>query len=352
MDVKDLKNRISSEDKIKKILEDLGMKHIKDSGKYFSCCMPDGDNKKSTIIYKESLEVEAYTRNIEDENGYKNIISLVMYIKKMYFSHAIKWICDVCDFDYYGRDYKKLDILSFFEELDSLNTNSESEDDVKLQPISENILNYYKKFPNKQFYYDGISKEAQIEFEVGFDHMTERITIPIRDDIGNLIGVKGRCLTKNEESEENKYMYIERCNKSKIVFNLHRALPYIKEQGYVIVAESEKAPMQGFSNGIKNVVSIGGHILSSHQAKKINHLGVPVVFAYDDKADYITKNIDGKLVEVKDEDFYLREREKILSSQKVYAIIDSHNEILGEKDSPFDNLDMWDDLLGMKRLLT
>ena len=39
-----------------------------------------------------------------------------------------------------------------------------------------------------------ISYETQIEFEIGYDESTNRITIPIRDEISSLVGVKGRLL--------------------------------------------------------------------------------------------------------------------------------------------------------------
>lgn len=346
MDITTLRDRIIAENKIKDILQGLNMKCIENHNKYYSCCMPDGDNKKSTIVYKNSLHVDAHTRNIEDKNGYKNIISLVMYIKNIYFVHAIKWICEICGFDYYCRDYKKPSILSFFEELESLTIiNNNENNEEKNIPISEKILEYYGSFPNKQFLLDGISIKTQIYFEIGLDMETQRITIPIRDELGTLVGIKGRLLKEYEYDGMNKYIYLESCNKNQMLFGLDKTFDYIKKEGYVIVAESEKAILQGWSHNIKNVVSIGGHILSKTQVKMLIHLGVPIWLAYDDKADFISKkDEDGNIIQIKDKDFYKKEKEKFLDKQEVYAIIDKDNEILGNKESPFDNLDMWEEL--------
>lgn len=346
MDAQDLKDRIIQENKIRDILESLdGVHSIKDKGDYFSCGMPNGDNKSSTIIYKDTLYVEAYTRDIKDEYGGSDIISLVMFIRGEYFSVAIKWICEVCGFDYYGRDYDKPNFLSVLDELYSLNTSSQfSDEDVPLKPIDEYLLSYYKPLKSKIFKEDGISYKTQIEFEIGYDPLENRIAIPIRDEHGVLVGVKGRLNYNNICSFENKYIYIEKCNKNSILYGLYKAYDEIKRLGIVYVAESEKSVLQAFSKGIYNVVAIGGKKLSSTQVKKLTHLGVEVCLCYDDKA-----NIDSKgNVDI---DFYKKQKEMFIDSIKVTAIIDKNNDILGHKESPFDNLDMWEELLKMKKLI-
>jgi DNA primase len=135
------------------------------------------------------------------------------------------------------------------------------------------------------------------------------------------------------------------------LYGLHKTLPYIQESGLVYIAESEKAVMQGWSNGIKNVVSIGGHQLSRTQIKKLTHLGADICLCYDDKADYISQKINSELCLVRDDDFYYKERNKFLSSQKVYAVIDKNNKILNNKESPFDNIDKWEELIKLKQIL-
>lgn len=346
MDSQDLKDRIIEENKIRDILENLdGIHSIKDRGDYFSCGMPNGDNKSSTIIYKDTLYVDAHTRDIKDEYGCSDLISLVMFIRKEYFSIAIKWICDVCGFDYYGRDYSKPNFLSMLDEIFTLNSSSVfSDDDIPLKPIDESLLSYYTPLKSKLFKEDGILYSVQKEFEIGYDGFENRITIPIRDEHGVLVGVKGRLNYKNICSFENKYIYIERCNKSSVLYGLYKAYEEIKKEGIVYIAESEKSVLQAFSNGIYNVVAIGGKKLSSTQVKKLTHLGVEVCLCYDDKA-----NIDSKgNVDI---DFYKRQKEMFIDSIKVTAIIDKNNEILGDKESPFDNMDMWEELLKMKKLI-
>jgi hypothetical protein len=348
-----LKQRIFNDNKIINILQALNMHHIKDNNAYISCGMPNGDNQNSTIIYKnEYLPVEAYTRNIKDQYGNSDIISLVSYIMDSYFINSIQWICKICNYDFYERDYKQPEFLKCLNELWLLNQNKIDEiENEELIPLNEDVLKYFGNYSNKLFLDDNIDDLTQLEFELGFDLKTNRITIPIRDEISTLLGVKGRLYSTELLDHENKYLYIYKCSKNQILYGLHKTLPYIKKYGIVYVAESEKAVMQGWSKGIKNVVSIGGHQLSHTQVKKLTHLGVDICLCYDDKADYISKEIDGEICLVKDKEFYQKERDKFLLKQKVYAIIDEHNKVLRNKESPFDRLDKWDELLKMKKLL-
>ena len=43
---------------------------------------------------------------------------------------------------------------------------------------------------------DGISYETQQEFEIGYDELTNRITVPIRSEMHDLVGVKVDYLKK------------------------------------------------------------------------------------------------------------------------------------------------------------
>jgi hypothetical protein len=56
-------------------------------------------------------------------------------------------------------------------------------------------------------------------FKIKFDLLTERIIIPIYDEIGTLVGIKGRSL---DDNEENKYLYIYECPKNKILYGLYQ----------------------------------------------------------------------------------------------------------------------------------
>lgn len=335
MEALDLKERIISDDKIENILEALGMHHINSNNfKYITCGMPDGDRINSTVIYKDNLHVDAYTRNIVDVYGNSDIISLVSFINDSYLTESIKWICDVCGYDYYGQSIKKSRFAEWVRDMWKVQKNGSNVDEEKLKPIDESILSYYGDYVTDLFKNDGISYETQIEFELGFDLFYNMITIPIRDELNFLVGIKGRIFQKEVKDYENKYLYLESCAKSKILYGLNKTKPYIKEKNEVIVVESEKAVMQLWTMGVKNAVAIGGHILSNTQAKKLTYLNVPIVIAYDEGAE-IGK--DGKV----DKKFYPNEFNKFLENQTIYCMFDREKTVLNPKESPSDDVTKW-----------
>jgi DNA primase len=118
-------------------------------------------------------------------------------------------------------------------------------------------------------------------------------------------------------------------------------MPYIKQSGEVIVAESEKGVLQLWSMGYKNSVAIGGHQLSKCQIQKLTHLGVEITIAYDQGVEI--DNI-GKI----DKNFYKSEFDKFLPQQKINCIYDKNGKILNLKESPMDNPNKWEELYAKK----
>lgn len=334
MEARELKEKIIIDDKLIHILEELGMHSISDRDSYISCGMPDGDRKNSTAIFKNSLHVDAYTRNIKDSYGGSDLISLVSFVKEYYFSQSIKWLCDVCEYDYYGNDGSESQVLDWLNKMWKVQKEGTADNDDKLETINEEVLNYFGRYGNPLFYKDGISYKTQWEFELGYDLNYHMITIPIRDELGSLVGVKGRLFKEHVEDWESKYLYLHPCSKTKVLYGLNKTLPYIKERNEVVVVESEKAVMQLWSRGIKNAIAISGHILSDTQVKKLTHLNVPIVLAYDEGAEL---GREGKV----DRDFYPNEFNKFLSNQELYCIYDKTKKILNEKESPSDSHEKW-----------
>lgn len=337
MTPQEIKNHIIVTEKIEYLLEELECHHIKshDNNRYITCGMPDGDNTKSTTIFTDNLKVIANTRDIEDEYGNSDIISLVIFVKKLYFSQALKWICDIVGLDYYNENDieipKSLQILNM---INDMNKNVNLEEDVALKPINENILETYFPYWNRLFLNDGIDIFTQAEFEIGIDLDSRRITIPIRDEIGTLVGVKGRLINK-DSSGDDKYIYLERCSKTKILYGLFKSMQYAKELDEIIIVESEKNMIYLWSKGIKNVVAIGGHSLSKTQVEKVIRIGIKsVVLCYDQD---VARLENGKL----DKEYYNKEASKFINGISVYAMVDVNNTILKEKESPSDAIETY-----------
>ena len=333
MDIEVLKEHILENNFIPTILEELGCHHIRKKDGYFQCANPDGDNTTAVCVYENTnLTTINYTRDISNgKNIHTDLISLVEFYKNESFPYAVKWICDVLDIDYYSNldeDLpKSLQLTKMLVEMQSVDTDTETEKPLK--PIPEKILSYFEPYVNDMFCEDGVGYDTQVEFEIGYDEFTNRITIPIRDDLGNLVGVKARYFYRQVPEDEQKFMYIEKCARSQILYGLYKTINFIKKAQRVFVVEAEKGVQQLYYKGYFEAVATGGSKISKSQIDKLTRLCVPIIFVFDkditkeDLDDIASRCIDGT---------------------EVYALIDTIG-ILNEKESPTDDILKFEQLL-------
>ena len=333
MDIEILKEHILENNFIPTILEELGCHHIRKKDGYFQCANPDGDNVTAVCVYENTnLTTINYTRDISNgKNIHTDLISLVEFYKNETFPYAVKWICDVLDIDYYSNldeDLpKSLQLTKMLIEMQSVDTEAETEKPLK--PIPEKILSYFKPYVNDMFNEDGVSYDTQAEFEIGYDEFTNRITIPIRDDLGNLVGVKARYFYRQVPEDEQKFMHIEKCARSQILYGLYKTINFIKKAQRVFVTEAEKGVQQLYDKGYFEAVATGGSKISKSQIDKLTRLCVPIIFVFD--KDITKEELDDIA-------------SRFIDGTEVYALIDTIG-ILNEKESPTDNISKFEQLL-------
>jgi DNA primase len=327
MDIKLLKTYIFENNKIEDILQEIGCHSIKfhSSNGYWTCGNPDGDNRQAIIVYSnENLNCINYTRNIGTPS---DLLTLVCYNKQLSFFEGLKFVCGILGIDYYHNFEEDVpESLRITKLLYSMQQgNLDQEDDRPLKPISEKILSYYYPCVNQMFADDGIDFKTQQIFELGYDQETNRITIPIRSEIGDLIGIKGRLFKKDISENEQKYLYIEPCARGKILYGLDKTYPYIKKTGKCFIGESEKFTQQLWSMGVYNSVATSGKKISVHQIEKLTRLNAELIFAFD--KDVTKKEIE----DIAD---------RFVSGVLIWYLFDDKN-ILDEKESPSDSWVKW-----------
>jgi DNA primase len=337
LDIEGLKEYILENNCIPTILEELGCHHIKyikaaSGDNYYKAANPDGDNLSAVLVYENSsLYTINNTRDIGSKEGISDIISLVEFYKNENFYNSMKWVCDILEIDYYHDfDEDVPESIRLTKLIMEMQQGDSSKDEEKpLNPIPEAILSYYKNYVNDFFYRDNITYEVQQEFEIGYDEATNRITIPIRDELSNLVGVKGRLFEIDIGENENKYSYIEPCGRSKILYGLYKTYQFIKQEKLVYVGESEKSVLQMISMGHYNAVGIGGKKISKCQIDKLTRLCVDIVFLFDKD---VTQE---ELQSIAD---------RFIDGVVIYAVIDTIG-ILDEKESPTDNSEKFQQLI-------
>lgn len=333
MDIGKLKEYIYENCYIEEILNDIGCHSILyHSQGYWTCGNSDGDNKQAITVYNnEWLGVINYTRNIIKTDRKTDLIDLVCFNLDLEIPKALKHISELIGLDYYHNfDENIPESLQITKMLKDMQSHIENgEQDIPLKPISKNILSYYRNRVNDLFFKDNISYVTQMEFEIGYDEPTNRITIPIYSEIGDLVGVKGRLFKDCCLDGESKYIYLEPTPRFRILYGLHKTMPYIKRSQRVYVLESEKGVMQLWEYGYQNCIGIGGKTLSNQQINMLIRLGVEIIFCFDKDVEF---------------DDYKEIANRFIDGVSLYYIDDFNNK-LNEKESPSDNLIKWEYLI-------
>jgi len=131
----------------------------------------------------------------------------------------------------------------------------------------------------------GFDPETLNKFEIGWDKISERIAIPIRDEYGRLIGFKGRSI-----DGQPRYLVLggpeygfEPYSTREVIFGLDK----VGDCEEIIVCEGELNAIAMHQHGFKNAVGISGKILSDEQTELIKKHAERVLLIFDEEEDAI-----------------------------------------------------------------
>lgn len=130
----------------------------------------------------------------------------------------------------------------------------------------------------------GFHPNTLTEWAIGWDMISQRISIPIRDEYGNLVGFKARAVDDSPQRYKvlggPEYGF-ETHGVTNILFGLDRI-----KSGKILVREGELNTIALHEAGFYNSVG-SGKILSDKQIQLIKKYGESVVFWFDDFRDTI-----------------------------------------------------------------
>ncbi|MEC0685842.1 hypothetical protein P8888_23045 [Bacillus haynesii] len=267
MDVYALKNYIIEKPEyIKQILEETGFFKVYDRGDEYRCARDAGRNPTSVKVNKQTLNAFCFSTNL---NG--DLITLVREKLGFSFPKTIQRIAKIIGFredDFIDIEAPKTPFGGFYKKIKKFS----NPQNLDIETYNDEILDRYESKPNLLFYQDGISIFAQRVFNVGYDCVTGRITVPWKTLSGELCGVMGRLNKKQINEGETKWLPIIPFPKSKTLYGFVENYDVIREKGIVMIGESEKHTMSLASKGINVGISIGGSFLSKVQANNIKSM--------------------------------------------------------------------------------
>lgn len=272
------KELLKNPEKMIMLLENFEFVNVKlHENKYVSFGIDKDHSSKSVVIYLDSnpyLFVTDYGRNKR-----LDLFSYIVYIREISFKRVLSIVRNLFDFNEIYLENKTFKPFGgFYQSLSSgLST--------QLIPIDEKILDDYIQIPSKRFLDDGISLFIQKKFQISYDPLNRGIVIPLRNEVGELVGIKER-INGEEDKRSNKYFFSHPCPISQLLFGYYENYEFLNSKT-IFVFEAEKSVMQCRSFGIKNAVSIGSSSISKKQIELLLTMSPQkIVLAHDKSLDF------------------------------------------------------------------
>lgn len=288
--VAEIKQRlINDTDALIEVLEHYGYCHIKQYSSYISFGRDEDSSPKAIVIYtvdNDSILVKDYPLNINDQD----IFSYIINQRHVEFKDVLKTVKKVLGITKFcTNDYKPK--TAFGGWYEKIKPTKPMEEEYKTYP--DMILENYEDVGNLRFLKDNISLETQQFFGIRFDIEDDGIVIPIRDESGNLMGIKLR-KNSNNDGDLPKYYYKLRCKESLTLYGYYENYIYLNNND-IYVFEAEKSVMQCYSYGVRNCVALGSGTVSEKQVKLLLQLNPKkIVLLHDNNYDKksILKNME------------------------------------------------------------
>lgn len=288
---------------VEEFLNELGIRNISKRGQqYWFSCPLDGhmglDSTPSASMEIGTTRVHCFGCGFSG-----NAVSLLAKIEGVSNLKARKWLRERFNMLHYLENTenfsnilkKKLERMENREKKVRVQKHSIILDE---QESERRYINWYEVWDAWQGKMDyayplaymldrAFHPDTLTKWGVGWDMISQRICIPIRDEYGNLVGFKGRAvdfLPKYLVLGGDEYGF-ETYNVSKVLFGLHEAKEHIEEQNEMILVEGELNAIALHQAGFNNVVGISGRTLSDDQEALIKKYTDCVTFIFDEERD-------------------------------------------------------------------
>lgn len=209
-----------------------------------------------------------------------------------------------------------------------------------LDEYPQELLTYFTSYYHPTWLKDGITKESMDKFKIKFSIGQNKIIIPHFDINGRLVGIRGRALNKKEIDEFGKYRPIQigkTLYTHPLQFNLYGIFEHkngIKKRKSAIIAEAEKSVMldDGFYNNLSNTVACCGSSFNKYHISMLTDiLGANEIVIALDKEYTDWRSEKAKKYRARIEAMCRK-----YLNQATFSYIWDYENLLEEKDSPFD----------------
>lgn len=181
-----------------------------------------------------------------------------------------------------SRDSIDIEYRYLLESLDAEAPPRKKLLEVHLQAIPEAFLGLVEGCP-LDLLKEGFEEHVLARFEVGYDERNQRITYPLRDLHGKLVGINGRAVGddypryKVYSQHEYQAWGLEGSapSKGQLLWNFDRVYPNTMYDSSctTVIVEGHKACMWVYQAGVHDVVALMGSSMSYEQRLMLERLG-------------------------------------------------------------------------------
>lgn len=269
---------------------------------FFGICPFHDDHNPSMSV---SPEKQIYTCFVCGATG--NVFSFIMDYEKVSFLEAVKKVADKLNIDLKIDNFQKpvsqydnyYDVLNMTNKFYQNNLQTKNGISAKKylqdRDINEEIIKEFgiglslsgnsaykflveNKFKVKDLVELGICNQGDNDYH---DVFNNRITFPLYDPFGKVVGFSGR-IYKGEDT--SKYINSKESpifHKGLVLYNYHRVKEDVQKEGSLIVVEGFMDVIALSKDGIKNVVATMGTAITKEQAKLIKKASPNIYLMFD-----------------------------------------------------------------------
>ena len=275
-------------------------------GRNYLCVCPFHDDHSPSMSVSEEKQI--YKCFSCGNTG--NVFTFVQNYEDVSFIDAVAIVAEKCGIDVDKSkiqsnkkvvNKEELEIMNLTEKFYQNNLKTEfgttAMDYLNKRGINDNIIKEFgiglsldnndslynlllkKKYPVNKMLEIGLVNQSDGKV---YDMFTRRITFPLWDKDGNIVGFSAR-IYRNEK-DTSKYVNSRETKlfkKGETLYNYHRAREFVKQEKSVIVVEGFMDAIRLSIEGVKNVVALQGTALTKEQIGLLKKLHVKVILCLD-----------------------------------------------------------------------
>ena len=278
-------------------LEELGARKIHNlDGNVRSTCPVHGGDNGNSLSY-----TGGFFRCFADCDKNYSPISLIMNSLDVDYSEAKKYLSsrigDAANIEYTPLSIEDQMNRNFLIAVNKLS----KETKINTDKFDLSDTDMYYPALHENLWEEGFTSRTRDRFDLriavnGF--MTGRIIIPIKNPIGDVIGIAGRSPLDNKTIDMRglaKYKFSKGIQKSLTLYNYSDVIQ--NNPKYVIVVEGYKSVWRLYEWGYDNAIAIMGANVSDEQIKLLLKLNCPIIVSgdYDDAGKNMQREITRRL---------------------------------------------------------